>query len=76
MIIEGAYRCGWLEAAESLAEPYPKDLFTEISDEELARVRAALDEHCDVRFPMERMHASWARHWSQVLRRQIEEAEL
>ena len=61
------YRRGWRDAAHTLAEPYPDTFFTPLSNDEYGRIRQALFDHCDVHAPLDRMHAQWARHWSNVL---------
>jgi hypothetical protein len=64
------YIRGWRDAAKRLAEPYPEEIFTPLSDDELS---AAVDAvTLKVRAGSDRLHASWARHWSKLL---LEESE-
>jgi len=65
-------RAGWLAAADTLSEPYPEDIFTPLSDEETRAAVAAMDGA--VRHASERMHAAWARHWAEVLRKEAADA--
>lgn len=57
---------GWMQAAAALEEPYPEDVFTPLTDEQVREIVAAMNEA--VPFASERMHASWARHWARSLR--------
>lgn len=64
-------RDGYLLAAHDLAEPYPPEVFTPMTDEEIRAAVAAMNEA--VPHASERMHAAWARHWSDVLRNKANE---
>ena len=67
------YKRGWRDAAHALGEPYPVEVFTALTSDEYEAIRAALAAHCEVAHPMDRMHAQWARHWEDVLLRQVDE---
>ena len=58
-------------AAAWLEEPYPEDVFTPMTDEEVRTAVKAMNDA--VPFASERLHASWARHWAGVLREQAKE---
>jgi hypothetical protein len=58
---------GYLQAADDIAEPYPPEVFTPMTDDEIKVAVAAMNEA--VPHASERMHAAWARHWADVLRR-------
>jgi hypothetical protein len=64
-------RDGYLLAAHDLAEPYPAEVFTPMTDDEIRAAVAAMNEA--VPHASERMHAAWARHWSDVLRHKANE---
>lgn len=48
-------------ARQVLYDPYPPDIFTELSTAEMRIIQYAL-ANCSVRYASERLHASWARH--------------
>lgn len=50
----------WL-ARVTLADPYPADVFSELSDDEMKVIQEWLQK-CPVRHASDRLHASWARH--------------
>jgi len=54
----------WL-ARTVLSDPYPPDVFTPLSEEELHACVAAL-QASGVRHAPDRLHASWARHLHEV----------
>jgi hypothetical protein len=58
-------------AAAWLEEPYPAEVFTPMTDEEIKAAVAAMNEA--VPHASERMHAAWSRHWAGVLRKQAKE---
>lgn len=64
-------RDGYLLAAHDLAEPYPPEVFTPMTDDEIRAAVAAMN--AAVPHASERMHAAWARHWSDVLRNKANE---
>jgi len=64
------YREGWLDAAEAVSSPYPESVFTPLEPAEVASIVAAMNTV--VPNGSERMHAAWARHWGDVLRRQVQ----
>lgn len=49
-------------ARRVLADPYPADIFSELSKDEMKRIQVALAEFSSVPYAIERLHASWARH--------------
>jgi hypothetical protein len=55
------------EIANELSSPYKESIFTPLSDDELMRCVDVLT-NSGVRAASDRLHASWARHWSKVLR--------
>ena len=62
---ERGFRDGIATSAEKIAEPYPEDIFTPMTDDEVALAVAAMNEV--VPHASERMHARWARHLSLYL---------
>lgn len=68
-----AYHQGFLAAADKLEEPYPADVFTPMSADEVSAAVKAMNEA--VPHASERMHAGWARHWADVLRLYAREIE-
>jgi hypothetical protein len=64
------FRDGWLSAADEIERPYMEEVFTPMSEEEVKAAVAAMN--AVVPYASERMHAAWARHWADVLRRTVE----
>ncbi len=60
------YVQGWLDAADTLEEPYPESVFTPMTPEEVNAAVVAMNEA--VPHASDRLHAAWARHWADVLR--------
>lgn len=54
--------------ADSLSDPYPEEVFTPLSREEIQACVRAMEEHSGVQAPSDRLHAGWARHWSSIIR--------
>lgn len=65
-----AFQRGYLAAADDLAAPYPVDVFTPMSAEEISAAVDAMGE-----IVSQRLHSHWARHLAEVLRRRSGEAE-
>lgn len=65
------FRDGWLGAAAALEEPYPEEVFTAMTQDEVRLAVAAMN--AAVPYASERMHAAWARHWAEVLRKDPDE---
>lgn len=65
-VVDAGALSGWLAAAGELEAPYPEEVFTAMSDEEVERAVAAMN--AAVPYASERMHAGWARHWAKCLR--------
>jgi len=65
------YTDGWLDAAGTIEEPYPPEVFTPMTSEETKRAVAAMN--AAVPHASERMHAAWARHWAEILRKEVRE---
>jgi hypothetical protein len=63
---EARYARGWLDAAESLEQPYPESVFQPMTAVEVKVAVSAMN--AVVRHASKRMHAAWARHWAGVLR--------
>jgi|SRR5215472_5632224 len=51
-----------LELLADIARPYPEDIFTPLTDNELERCVNALTISSGVRAASDRLHASWARY--------------
>lgn len=64
---ERGFRDGIATSAEKVAEPYPEEVFTPMSKDEVKAAVAAMNEV--VPHASERMHAAWARHIAKWLGR-------
>lgn len=55
------------DVADELGKPYPEDIFKPLTDDELMRI---VDKLTTIGVPAasDRLHASWARHWSGALK--------
>jgi hypothetical protein len=67
------YAEGWLAAADAIANPYPVEVFPELTEDEVRRIVSVMNEAFP--YASERMHAQWARHWADVLRRELQDAQ-
>ena len=67
--------CGGKMTAEELIlvleAPYPEDVFTPLTAEEMSGIAGSL-KASGVQAASARLHAEWVRHWADVLRREIE----
>lgn len=69
---ERGYARGYLAAANEIAEPYPPDIpmFAPLTNEEIETAVATMGGDISGR-----LHAQWARHWADVLRKRINAEE-